>query len=136
MGCTSTTELQSPLSPPSENPSTPVQRAHSLSSHFPFRKKGYQRASLITTSELSLLKKSDRLPVDKQRDVWAKEPTVFAGLWMGLLGKLVRVDTVGSVLVLMGDMIGGASLSVFPGGGEDLGEEGGGKRGGRRDGLG
>lgn len=59
---------------------------------------------------------------------------MFAGLWMGLLGKLVRVDTVGSVLVLMGDMIGGASLSVFPGGEQDMGEKRGGKRGGRRDG--
>jgi len=75
---------------------------------------GYQRASLITSSELAQLKKVDRLPADKQRDVWAKDPETYAALWMGLLTKLVRVDTVGSALVGLGDMIGGASDTCNP----------------------
>ncbi|KAL7409520.1 ATPase, V1 complex, subunit H [Mrakia frigida] len=66
---------------------------------------GYQRASLITSSELSLIKKFDRQPRAKQLQVFAHEEGVYAELFCTLLGKLVRVDTVQAVLVGMGDML-------------------------------
>ncbi|CDZ96853.1 Vacuolar H-ATPase V1 sector, subunit H [Phaffia rhodozyma] len=67
---------------------------------------GYQRANLVSPSELALLKKIDRQPLAKQQQVFEKEQEVYAGLFEGLLGKLVRVDTVQAVLVGMGDLIG------------------------------
>ena len=71
-----------------------------------FFPQGYQRASLITPSELTLIKNLDRQPRPKQAAVFAAEQETYAELFLGLLGKLVRVDTVQAVLVGMGDMMG------------------------------
>lgn len=97
LGCTSPLYLLPPLYP-----------AHLL----PF-KQGYQRANLVSPSELALLKKIDRQPLVKQQQVFESEHDVYAGLFEGLLAKLVRVDTVQAVLVGMGDLIGGPSFFLL-----------------------
>ncbi|KAI8055991.1 armadillo-type protein [Syncephalis plumigaleata] len=59
---------------------------------------GYQRASLITEAELGLLRGYERRsPDDDPR---------YASLFISLLQKLVRVDTIQHILVLIDDMIG------------------------------
>ncbi|KAI9599292.1 armadillo-type protein [Syncephalis fuscata] len=59
---------------------------------------GYQRASLISEAELGLLLCYEkRAPEDDPR---------YASLFISLLQKLVRVDTIQHILVLIDDMIG------------------------------
>lgn len=68
---------------------------------------GYQRASLVSLEELALIKKIDRQPVARQQVVFEREAETYASLFLALLGKLVRIDTVQAVLVGMGDMLTG-----------------------------
>ncbi|KAJ2996713.1 H(+)-transporting V1 sector ATPase subunit H [Globomyces sp. JEL0801] len=59
---------------------------------------GYQKASLITESELSLI---------RQFTNQTKNSEQYVSLFLTLLGKLSRVDTIQSILVLIDDFITG-----------------------------
>ncbi|KAF9532416.1 armadillo-type protein [Crepidotus variabilis] len=66
---------------------------------------GYQRAELITADELSLIKKVDRQPKSKTDSVLLSEGKAYALLYLTLLKNLQRVDTMQSILVLIGDAL-------------------------------
>lgn len=66
---------------------------------------GYQRADLISTEELTLIKKVDRQSKARVDSVLLSEGRMYALLYLGLLKKLQRVDTMQSILVLIGDAL-------------------------------
>ncbi|KAF7295144.1 V-type proton ATPase subunit H [Mycena indigotica] len=66
---------------------------------------GYQRAGLITSEELSLIKKVDRQPKAKTESLLLSESPTYALLYLQLLKKLQRVDTMQSILVLIADSV-------------------------------
>ncbi|KAF7311660.1 V-type proton ATPase subunit H [Mycena kentingensis (nom. inval.)] len=66
---------------------------------------GYQRAGLITSDELALIKKVDRQPKAKTESLLLSECPTYALLYLRLLKKLQRVDTMQSILVLIADAI-------------------------------
>ncbi|KAJ7197245.1 ATPase V1 complex subunit H [Mycena pura] len=66
---------------------------------------GYQRAGLITSDELSLIKKVDRQPKAKTESLLLSECPTYALLYLRLLKKLQRVDTMQCILVLIADAI-------------------------------
>lgn len=73
--------------------------------------KGYQRAGLITSDELLLIKKVDRQPKAKTESLLLSECPTYALLYLRLLKKLQRVDTMQCILVLIADAIVGV---LFP----------------------
>nr|GAT55484.1 v-type proton ATPase subunit h [Mycena chlorophos] len=66
---------------------------------------GYQRADLITSEELALIKKVDRQPKAKTESLLLSECPTYALLYLRLLKKLQRVDTMQCILVLIADAI-------------------------------
>ncbi|KAJ7702405.1 ATPase V1 complex subunit H [Mycena rosella] len=66
---------------------------------------GYQRADLITSDELALIKKVDRQPKAKTESLLLSECPTYALLYLRLLKKLQRVDTMQCILVLIADAI-------------------------------
>ncbi|KAJ7445794.1 ATPase V1 complex subunit H [Mycena galericulata] len=66
---------------------------------------GYQRADLITSDELALIKKVDRQPKIKTESLLLSECPTYALLYLRLLKKLQRVDTMQCILVLIADAI-------------------------------
>ncbi|KAJ7929314.1 ATPase V1 complex subunit H [Mycena leptocephala] len=66
---------------------------------------GYQRADLITSDELALIKKVDRQPKTKTESLLLSECPTYALLYLRLLKKLQRVDTMQCILVLIADAI-------------------------------
>ncbi|KAJ7871511.1 ATPase V1 complex subunit H [Mycena olivaceomarginata] len=66
---------------------------------------GYQRADLITSDELALIKKVDRQPKAKTESLLLSEAPTYALLYLRLLKKLQRVDTMQCILVLIADAI-------------------------------
>ncbi|WVQ85791.1 hypothetical protein IAT38_007958 [Cryptococcus sp. DSM 104549] len=66
---------------------------------------GYQRAKLLSADELSLLKNLNKLPPAQRPTVFATQGAQYAKLYIGLLRKLQRVDTVQAVLVAINDML-------------------------------
>jgi len=66
---------------------------------------GYQRAGLITPSELAAIKKVDRQPRSKVESLLVTEGAQYATLYLSLLKKLVRVDVLQYILVLIGDSL-------------------------------
>ncbi|CAG8763137.1 3431_t:CDS:2, partial [Acaulospora colombiana] len=66
---------------------------------------GYQKAELITQEELELLKRVDNQSREQVRSVMQKGSQKYAELYLNLLEKLNRVDTVQYVLVLVSDML-------------------------------
>ncbi|KAF7359406.1 V-type proton ATPase subunit H [Mycena sanguinolenta] len=66
---------------------------------------GYQRADLITSEELALIKKVDRQPRAKTESLLLSEAPTYALLYLRLLKKLQRVDTMQCILVLIADAI-------------------------------
>ncbi|KAF8803618.1 ATPase, V1 complex, subunit H [Phlegmacium glaucopus] len=66
---------------------------------------GYQRADLITFEELSLIKKVDRQSKAKMESVLLSEGRTYAFLYLSLLKKLQRVDTMQCLLVLITDAL-------------------------------
>ncbi|KAF5330527.1 hypothetical protein D9619_005684 [Psilocybe cf. subviscida] len=66
---------------------------------------GYQRADLITQEELTLIKKVDRQSRAKVEAVHLSEGRVYAHLYLSLLKKLQRVDTMQCLLVLTADAL-------------------------------
>ncbi|KAH7909139.1 ATPase V1 complex subunit H [Hygrophoropsis aurantiaca] len=65
----------------------------------------YQRAELVTSEELSLIKKVDRQPRAKTESVLVSDGQTYALLYLRLLKKLQRVDTMQSLLVLIADAL-------------------------------
>jgi V-type H+-transporting ATPase subunit H len=74
--------------------------------------KGYQRAGLITPEELALIKKVDRQPKAKTESTFISDGKTFALLYLRLLKKLQRVDTVQCILVLIADALSGV-FSIY-----------------------
>jgi len=72
---------------------------------------GYQRADLITAEELTLIKKVDRQSRSKVDSVLLSEGRTYALLYLSLLKKLQRVDTMQSLLFLIGDALLGECSS-------------------------
>ncbi|KAJ7184178.1 ATPase V1 complex subunit H [Mycena filopes] len=66
---------------------------------------GYQRADLITSDELALIKKVDRQSKAKTESLLLSESPAYALLYLRLLKKLQRVDTMQCILVLIADAI-------------------------------
>ncbi|KAE8541444.1 hypothetical protein D1P53_002804 [Cryptococcus gattii VGV] len=73
---------------------------------------GYQRARLLSADELSLLKSLSKLPSAQRPTVLATQGSQYAKLYIDLLRKLQRVDTVQAVLVSISDML--ADNSTIP----------------------
>ena len=69
---------------------------------------GYQRAELITPEESALIKKVDRQPKAKVESLLLSEGPTYAVLYLNLLKKLQRVDTMQCLLVLITDALLGA----------------------------
>ena len=74
---------------------------------------GYQRAGHVTQEELALIKKVDRQPRAKTESLLLSDGQAYAQLYLGLLKKLQRVDTLQSILVLIADALTGMPLSAF-----------------------
>ncbi|KAH7889956.1 ATPase V1 complex subunit H [Phlebopus sp. FC_14] len=66
---------------------------------------GYQRAELVTSEELSLIKKVDRQPRAKTELILLSDGQTYALLYLRLLKKLQRVDTMQCLLVLIADAL-------------------------------
>ncbi|KAL1924262.1 uncharacterized protein VTP21DRAFT_7297 [Calcarisporiella thermophila] len=66
---------------------------------------GYQRATLITQEELQLIKRVDKKSPEEIKRVMDKDGDQYAKLYINLLQKLVRVETVQYILVLVDDML-------------------------------
>ncbi|TFK55012.1 ATPase, V1 complex, subunit H [Heliocybe sulcata] len=66
---------------------------------------GYQRAGLVTTEELGLIKKVDRQPRTKADSILLSDGPTYASLYLSLLKKLQRVDTMQCILILIGDAL-------------------------------
>ncbi|WVQ63352.1 uncharacterized protein L199_001504 [Kwoniella botswanensis] len=76
---------------------------------------GYQRAKLLSADELSLLKSLNKLPQGQRSTVFATQGQQYAKLYIDLLRKLQRVDTVQAVLVSINDMLQSdpATISLY-----------------------
>ncbi|KAG9049243.1 H(+)-transporting V1 sector ATPase subunit H [Tulasnella sp. UAMH 9824] len=66
---------------------------------------GYQRANLVTSEELALIKKVDRQTQAKVQSILVTDGPTYANLYLKLLKKLVRVDTMQYLLVMIGDAL-------------------------------
>ncbi|KAG0248521.1 H(+)-transporting V1 sector ATPase subunit H [Mortierella polycephala] len=66
---------------------------------------GYQRATLITQAELNYIKDVEKKTGEDLSRVVDKEGNVYGELLINLLQKLVRVDTIQSILILMDDLL-------------------------------
>jgi hypothetical protein len=67
--------------------------------------KGYQRANLVTSDELALVKRVDRQPRAKVESILVTDGAIYSTLYLRLLKKLVRVDTMQYILVMIGDAL-------------------------------
>jgi len=66
---------------------------------------GYQRAGLVTSDELLMIKRVDRQPRAKTESVLLSDGQTYALLYLRLLKKLERADTVQAILVLIADAL-------------------------------
>ncbi|CAD6887493.1 unnamed protein product [Tilletia laevis] len=66
---------------------------------------GYARADLVSADELKLIKKVERVARSKVDAVYDAEGGAYALLYLRLLAKLSRTDTLQQILVLVGDML-------------------------------
>ncbi|KAF9137574.1 H(+)-transporting V1 sector ATPase subunit H [Mortierella sp. GBA39] len=66
---------------------------------------GYQRATLITQAELNYIKAIEKKTGEDLSRVVDKEGNVYGELFISLLQKLVRVDTIQSILILIDDLL-------------------------------
>ncbi|PVG03092.1 ATPase, V1 complex, subunit H [Serendipita vermifera] len=66
---------------------------------------GYQRAGLITSDELTLIKRVDRQPRAKIESILVTDGPQYALLYLTLLKKIERVDTMQNILVAIGDVL-------------------------------
>ncbi|ORX40982.1 armadillo-type protein [Kockovaella imperatae] len=75
---------------------------------------GYQRAKLLSADELNLLKSLAKIPTAQRPTVYASSGAQYARLYIDLLRKLQRVDTVQAVLVSINDMLVSDPSSTIP----------------------
>ncbi|KAF4615328.1 hypothetical protein D9613_002847 [Agrocybe pediades] len=75
---------------------------------------GYQRADLITVDELAYIKKVDRQPRARCEAVLLSEGSTYAYLYLSLLKKLQRVDTMQCLLILITDALQGSFKLPLP----------------------
>jgi V-type H+-transporting ATPase subunit H len=68
---------------------------------------------LITPEELALIKKVDKQPRAKTEGILLSEGRTYALLYLNLLKKLQRVDTISWILVLIADAITGTCRLLF-----------------------
>ena len=61
----------------------------------------------MTSEELALIKKVDRQPRAKTESILLSDGQTYALLYLRLLKKLTRDDTVSCILVLVGDALAG-----------------------------
>lgn len=66
----------------------------------------------MTSEELALVKKVDRQPQAKVQSILVTDGPTYATLYLKLLKKLVRVDTMQYLLVMIGDALLGTQPSV------------------------
>ncbi|KAG6833496.1 hypothetical protein H0H87_006068 [Tephrocybe sp. NHM501043] len=66
---------------------------------------GYQRADLISSEELALIKKVDKQPRARIEQILLSDLQTYAHLYFRLLKKLQRVDTMQCLLVLIADAL-------------------------------
>ncbi|KAF8894443.1 armadillo-type protein [Infundibulicybe gibba] len=66
---------------------------------------GYQRADLITSEELALIKKVERQPRAKIESLLLSDGQTYALLYLRLLKKTQRVDTMQFILALVGEAL-------------------------------
>lgn len=66
---------------------------------------GYHRADLVTSDELALIKKVDKQPKPKVENCLLTEGRTYALLYLRLLNKLQRIDTMQCLLVLIADAL-------------------------------
>ncbi|WVR08626.1 hypothetical protein IAU60_005682 [Kwoniella sp. DSM 27419] len=97
------TAVVAPIPPPFFSPYLDDQCNKINSKPVPWE--GYQRAKLLSADELSLLKSLNKLPQGQRSTVFATQGGQYAKLYIDLLRKLQRVDTVQAVLVSINDML-------------------------------
>ena len=68
---------------------------------------GYQRAGILTSEELTLIKRVDRQPRAKVESILVTSGPTYAQLYLRLLKKLARVDTLQWLLVVIADAVAG-----------------------------
>ena len=66
---------------------------------------GYQRADLVTSDELALIKKVDKQPKSRVENCLLTEGRTYALLYLRLLKNLQRIDTMQCLLVLIADAL-------------------------------
>ncbi|GAA5963528.1 hypothetical protein JCM8115_003399 [Rhodotorula mucilaginosa] len=66
---------------------------------------GYQRAGLLEPEDVKLVQRVASTSREKAESILDAEGETYAALYIRLLGKLSRTDTVQSILVLLGDFI-------------------------------
>ncbi|EJD53236.1 ATPase, V1 complex, subunit H [Auricularia subglabra TFB-10046 SS5] len=66
---------------------------------------GYQRAGLISSDELALVKRVERQPRARVESVLSTDGQTYASLYLLLLKKVQRVDTMHLILVLIADAL-------------------------------
>ncbi|WRT70736.1 uncharacterized protein IL334_007734 [Kwoniella shivajii] len=101
------TAVAAPIPPPFFSPYLDDQSNKINSKPVPWE--GYQRAKLLSADELSLLKSINKLPQGQRSTVFATQGPQYAKLYIDLLRKLQRVDTVQAVLVSISDMLSDSS---------------------------
>lgn len=74
---------------------------------------GYQRAGLVTSEELALIKKVAQQSKAKNEPLLLSDGQTYALLYLRLLKKLQRVDTMQCILVLMADALAGTSMFTW-----------------------
>lgn len=73
----------------------------------------YQRADLVTSEELALIKKVDRQGKAKVESILLSDGQTYVLLYLRLLKKLSRVDTQQCILVLIADALSGMFIQPF-----------------------
>ncbi|POY73016.1 hypothetical protein BMF94_4002 [Rhodotorula taiwanensis] len=71
---------------------------------------GYQRAGLLNADDVKLVQRIANSQREKADSILDEEGEAYAQLYVRLLGKLSRTDTIQFILVLLGDFIAGESL--------------------------
>ncbi|EIW70107.1 hypothetical protein TREMEDRAFT_61869 [Tremella mesenterica DSM 1558] len=97
------TAIVAPIPPPFYSPYLDDQCNKINSKPVPWE--GYQRAKLLSADELALLKSLNKLPPTQRPTIYATQGQQYAKLYIDLLRKLQRVDTVQAVVVAIGDML-------------------------------
>ena len=69
---------------------------------------GYQRAGLASADEIALIKKIDRQPRAKTESLLLSDGSTYILLYLRLLKKLQRIDTMQCILILITDALLGA----------------------------